>query len=374
MKAVVLVGGEGTRLRPLTYTVPKPLLPICNQPFLEHQLHWLGRHGIDEVVLAMGYLPDAFRAHFPGDRFGGLTLGYAVEPEPLGTGGAIRFAAGDVSERFLVCNGDVLTDLDVKELIRAHDDAGAEATIALTRVDDPSGFGVVPTTDDGRVLAFVEKPPPGSAPTNWINAGTYVLEPSILDRIPAGVTVSVERETFPRTLESGGALFAAQSAAFWLDIGKPGQYLRAHQEVLAGRLGLPPVAGAVERDPGVWVQGEVKVDEEAGLEAPVLLGDGVVVAEDTMITRSALGPGCRVARGARIERSVLLDGVEVQEGVALVESVVGSGACISRGASLTEVSVVGAAAVVDAGTTMAGARVDPPGNPHEGRAPLGDSA
>lgn len=361
--AVVLVGGEGTRLRPLTYTTPKPLLPICNQPFLERQLSWLGRHGIDEVVLAMGYLADPFHERFPDDSFGGVTLRYAVEPTPLGTGGAIRFAADGATERFVVCNGDVLTDLDLKGLVKRHEETEAEATIALTPVDDPSRFGVVPTDDDGRVVAFVEKPPPGRAPTNWINAGTYVLEPSMLDRIPTGVMTSVERETFPRTLERRGALYAVQSDAFWLDIGVPEQYLQAHYELLDGRLGTPPVADAVEREPGIWVEGSVALDDDAVIEGPVLLGDGVTVAAGARISRSVLGPGCRVGHDAEVTRSVLLDGVGIEEGASVIDSVVGSGAQVRAGATLSQASVVGAAAVVEAGTAMVGARIDPPGAP-----------
>ena len=361
MKAVFLVGGEGTRLRPLTYTTPKPLLPICNEPFLARQIRWLALHGVDEVILSMGYLPDAFRERFPDHRCDDVVLRYAVEPEPLGTGGAIRFAAEGIEETFLVCNGDVLTDLDVRELIKFHEATDAEATIALTQVDDPSAFGVVPTADDGRVLAFVEKPPPGLAPTNWINAGTYVLEPSMLERIPYGAVTSVERETFPRTLEHGGALYAVQSEAFWLDIGVPRQYLDAHANVLAGVLGSPPVRGAVEREEGVWIQGDVAVDESARLLAPVLLDDGVTVGPGATVSGSVAGAGSRIDREARLAASVLLDGVHVEERAVVVDSVIGAGAQIRAGASVTEVSVIGAGAVVDAGAAMAGARVNPPG-------------
>ena len=254
MKAVVLVGGEGTRLRPLTYSTPKPLLAVANQPFCERQLAWLAGHGIDEVVLSIGYLPDAFLARFPEGRSGGVGLRYAVEDVPLGTAGASRYAAevGRISERFVVCNGDVLTDLDLSALIAFHASRGAEATISLTRVSDPSRFGVVPTRPDGQVIAFVEKPEPGRAPTDWINAGTYVVEASMLERIPLGVNVSIERDTFPRMLEQGGALYAMHSDAYWLDIGVPQQYLLANADVLAGRLGRPPFVDAVESAPGIW--------------------------------------------------------------------------------------------------------------------------
>ena len=205
MKAVVLVGGEGTRLRPLTYSTPKPLLAIGNQPFLERQLEWLAAYDVDEVVLAIGYLPDAFIEHFPRGNYAGIELRYRVESEPLGTAGAIRFAAEGIDERIIVCNGDVLTTLDLGELVAFHEKVGAEATIALTHVDEPSAFGVVPTFPDGEVRGFVEKPPRGKAPTNWINAGTYVLEPSVLETVPPRLQVSIERTTFRRCWSVGAA-------------------------------------------------------------------------------------------------------------------------------------------------------------------------
>jgi len=264
VKAVVLVGGEGTRLRPLTYKTPKGLLPIANLPFLDRQLAWLTGHGVDDIVLSLGYLPDAFREHLAADsaasvlpdeaRFDSARIRFRQEPEPLGTAGGIRFGAEGIDERLIVCNGDVLTDLDLRALVAFHEASGAEATIALTRVEDPSAFGVVPTRDDGEVVAFVEKPPPGRAPTNWVNAGTYVLEPSVLERIPPRLTVSIERETFPRMLDRPGRLFAFRSDAYWIDIGTPEKYLQAHTDLLAGCIGSSPVPGATEREPGVWTQ------------------------------------------------------------------------------------------------------------------------
>jgi len=323
VKAVVLVGGEGTRLRPLTYKTPKSLLPIANEAFLERQLSWLARHGVDEVVLSLGYLPDAFRQHFPDDRFGPIRLGYREEPEPLGTAGGIRFAAEGIDERIVVCNGDVLTDLDLSALVAFHEERGAEATITLSRVDDPSAFGVVPTRADGEVVAFVEKPPRGRIPTNWINAGTYVLEHSVLERIPPRLRVSIERETFPRMLERHRRLFAYRTDAYWLDIGTPAKYLQAHTDVLAGRLGLPPAPGATERAPGVWVQGEAEVGPGAVLEAPVLLGPGSAIGARARVTRAALGAGCTVGPGARVADSVLLDGARIVADAEVVDSVVG---------------------------------------------------
>lgn len=322
MKAIVLVGGEGTRLRPITYKTPKALLPIANEPFLERQLRWLERHGVDEVVLSLGYLPDAFRARFADERFGAMRLRFRHEPEPLGTAGGIRFAAEGLGERVVVCNGDVLTTLDITAMLEFHEAHGAEATIALSRVDDPSAFGVVPTRDDGEVVAFVEKPPRDRAPTHWINAGTYVLEPSVLERVPPRLTVSIERETFPRMLDRPRRLYGFRSDAYWLDIGTPEKYLQAHADVLAGCLGLPPAPGAVEREPGIWQQGEPEVHPDACLVAPVLLGAGSAISAGARVEASVLGTGCSVGARARVTRSVLLDGARVEAGASVVATIV----------------------------------------------------
>ena len=357
MKAVVLVGGEGTRLRPLTYATPKPLLPIANQPFLERQLTWLAAHGVDEVVLSLGHLPDAFEEHLPGATFGDLALRYVVEDHPLGTAGAIRFAAQGIDERFIVCNGDVLTTLDLEALVGFHDARGAEATIHLTEVSDPSAYGVVPTRDNGEVVAFVEKPPPGKAPTSWINAGTYVLEPSVLERIPGRLTVSIERETFPRMLAEPGRLFAMASTDYWIDIGTPEKYLEAHRDLLCGATGISPAPGAQEREPGIWIQGRSTVDPSARLEAPSLIGDGVVVEGDARVTASVIGARCALGSGSRVVRSVLLEGVHLEPGAEVVDSIVGTGATIGAGALVYDHSIVGPDVHLSEGARASGARI-----------------
>ena len=205
MDAVVLVGGEGTRLRPLTYEVPKQMLPVVERPMIVHVIEWLATHGVDRAVLSLGYRADAFMEAFPSQEIAGVALEYVVEPELLDTAGAIRFAASEagVKDTFLVLNGDVLTDLDASALVAFHRTRPAQASIALTPVLDPSRFGVVPTDEDGRVTAFIEKPPLGQAPTNLINAGIYVLETSVLEQIPEAGRVSIERETFPALVSAG---------------------------------------------------------------------------------------------------------------------------------------------------------------------------
>jgi NDP-sugar pyrophosphorylase family protein len=362
VKAVVLVGGEGTRLRPLTLTTPKPLLSIANQPHIERQIAWLASHGVDEVILSMGYLPDAFHQHFAHDRaghdvFGDVVLRYAIEDEPLGTAGAIRFAAADVDDRIIVCNGDVLTSLDLDAMVQFHDRQGAEVTISLTQVDDPSAFGVVPTQSDGGVIAFVEKPAPGKAPSNWINAGTYVLEPSFLRRIPPRLNVSVERETFPRMLAEPGLLYGYQSDAYWLDIGTPEKYLEAHGDALAGKLSVPPAPRAREVEPGVWIQGDATIEPGAQVERPVLIGEGARVEAGARVRASVLGAGAVVEAGVELGRAVLHAGARVSHGGRVHDSVVGADAVLKPDVSLTAETIVGAGATVASGRRISGGRV-----------------
>ncbi|MEO2125854.1 MAG: NDP-sugar synthase, partial [Acidimicrobiales bacterium] len=238
MQALVLVGGFGTRLRPLTLNTPKQMLPIVGKPMIEHVVEHLAAHGVTEVVLSLGFAPEAFQEAYPDGVCAGLPLHYAIEPEPLDTAGAVRFAALDagIDDTFLVLNGDVLTGLDVSALVERHQGFSAQATLHLTPVDDPSRYGVVSTDADGRVLGFVEKPAPGTAPTNWINAGTYVFEPTVLDHIAAGRRVSVEREVFP-AMAQAGSLFAWESDDYWVDTGTPETYLQAQLDFLDGQRG-----------------------------------------------------------------------------------------------------------------------------------------
>ena len=359
MDAVVLVGGFGTRLRPLTLTVPKNLVPVAGVPLIERVIAHLAAHGVDRVVLSLGYRPDSFFAAFPSDTAAGVPLTYVVEPEPLDTAGAIRFAAKDagVRDTFIVANGDVLTDLDVTALIDTHRRTGAEATIALTPVDDPSRFGVVATDGAGRVTAFVEKPDPGEAPTNLINAGTYVFESSVLGRIPAGRRVSVEREVFP-AMVAGGTLYASASDRYWLDVGLPDAYLRATTDLLDGTRGAgPPAPGADRRAEGGWTLGEPVVEIGADVDDQSLLCDGCRVAPGVEVRRSVVGPASRVAADVRLEDSVLLAGAILGEGAVVEGSIVGPGAVIGAGAKVTGLSVLGEGAVVAPGASLSGARV-----------------
>jgi mannose-1-phosphate guanylyltransferase len=322
LQAVILVGGKGTRLRPLTYETPKQMLPLVGVPMIEVVLETLRRHGVTDAVLSLGYLPDRFIEAYPKNVISGVHVTYAVEPEPLDTAGAIRFAASDaqVSETFLVVNGDVLTDLDVTKLLDFHRAHGGEASIALHPVEDPSHFGVVPTTPEGRVLAFVEKPPRDQAPTNQINAGTYVFEPRALDRIAAVGRVSVERETFP-AMAAANELFAMSDDAYWLDTGTPQLYLQANVDVLKGRNAQHRFEGIVE---GSWR------DASATVDPTVTLKNAVV------------DKGCVVGSNVVIEDSVLLPGAVVQSDCQIRSSIVGPLAVIGMSSILGPTCVVGA--------------------------------
>ncbi len=359
MRAVVLVGGEGTRLRPLTLTTPKQMLPIVEQPMIERVIDHLAGHGVDEAVLSLGYRPDAFINAYPGGSIAGVRLTYAVEPTPLDTAGAIRFAAAHarIDETFVVVNGDVLTDADLSALIAFHRQRGAEATIGLTPVDDPSAFGVVPTDPDGRVRAFIEKPPRDEAPTNLINAGAYVLEPSVLDRIASDRRVSIERETFPSLVEAR-TLYALGSDAYWLDTGTPDAYLRAHRDLLLGRRGVPPAPGAVLDQglgAGVWRIGTV---EAAGASVEgSLLGAGASVAPGAVVEQSVIGAGAIVEEGSTVAGSVLLPGARIASKATVEGSIIGTDAIVGQRCAIHGISVIGAGAVTASGTVIDGERV-----------------
>jgi mannose-1-phosphate guanylyltransferase len=319
MQAIVLVGGEGTRLRPLTSDVPKPAVTLVDRPFLAYAIEWLAAHGVSEVVLACGFLPDVLREALGEQERAGVSITYVAEPEPLGTAGAIRFAAealGDrLEDRFFALNGDVLADLDLSALLRAHEERGARATIGLYPVEDSSAYGLVRCDDQGGVLEFLEKT--GEEVPGEINAGAYVLDRSVLDLVPARQAVSIEREVFPRLV--GGGLSALLLDGYWMDIGTPERYLQASWDILEGR-----VATQVEPTaPGL------------------LVGEGAAIVTDAKVgPRAVVSAGCRVEGGAEVSESVLLDGCTVGEGARVQNSILAPGARVEPGAQLVN-AVVG---------------------------------
>jgi mannose-1-phosphate guanylyltransferase len=331
MKAVILAGGEGTRLRPLTLTLPKPVVPVVDRPFLRHQLDLLARAGVEEVVCAVGYRPDRIEAVFGDGRALGMSIRYAVEQAPLGTGGAVRNAAPLLDRRTVVLNGDVLSDLDLAEVVKGHERAGAAATLVLAPVPNPSAYGLVETDSAGRVSRFVEKPDPAQVTTDTINAGVYVLETRLLDLMPPAVNYSIERGFFPELLARGDLVMAHVHRGYWIDIGTPEKYLQVHRDVLSGRF---PVALCGAARCGGRIHAEAGVHAGARLRGPFFVGPGCEVAE-----AAEIGPGAvlvsdvRVGPGACVRDTVLWPGCEIGAGSRVEGALLGTGVRIGRHAS-----------------------------------------
>jgi mannose-1-phosphate guanylyltransferase len=325
MKAVVLVGGEGTRLRPLTETMPKPLLPLMDRRSLDHVLDHLARHGVHEVVLSSPYLESTFHP-FIESRGEEPRITWNTETEPLGTGGAIVHALDHLDdEPFFALNGDILTDLDLTAMRAFHDAHGAAVTIALHHVEDARAFGLVETEPDGRVLAFREKPDrfiPGD-----INAGTYLLDPKVLrDRTP-GQASSIEREIFPAVIAAGHPVFGFLADAYWLDLGTPENYLQAHFDMLEGKVHDVSY-------PAPWIADGATVDLRAHLGRWVAVGEGASIGAEAQVDDSVLHAGVAVAANARIRGSIIARDATVGEGATVIDSVVGEGASVPAGLTL----------------------------------------
>jgi mannose-1-phosphate guanylyltransferase len=341
-EAILLVGGQGTRLRPLTLGTPKPMLPVAGVPVTVHQIERARAAGIERVILGTSYRAEVFAEHLGDGRHLGVEIAYAVEDEPLGTGGAIRNAAallaGGPDDPVMVLNGDVLSGVDYAALLNEHERTGAVATLHLVRVDDPSAYGLVPTDGDGRVLAFREKPTtPEEIITDQINAGCYVFRRSAIDTIPGGRPVSVERETFPALLAEGALVRGIVDESYWLDLGTPWDFIRGSADLVRG---IAPWPGHAPAD--------------------CLILEGAVIDTRAAVSGgSTIGRGCRVDADARIHGSVILDGAVVESGAVVQDSVVGAGAVIGAGAVVSG-SVIGDRARIGSGNELrAGARVWP---------------
>lgn len=337
MQALVLAGGEGTRLRPLTYTTPKPVMPLAGRPFLSFMLDWLKRHGVTEVILSCGFMSDGVRAVL-GDIYEGMRLRYVVEQEPLGTAGPVRLALdeGLLDDSLFVLNGDVLNDMDLTAQLAWHTRAGARATLALIEVQDTASYGVVPTDAEGRVEEFLEKSD-GPAPTNRINAGAYVIEREVIEALPAGRAVSFEREVFPALVGEG--LYGFHAEGYWIDIGTPERYLEATYDLLAGVLASTLPA----RD-----------------ETGSLVYDSGLTSGAHIGPQSVVGRRCSVGSDATVERSVLHDRVVVGPNCSIRESILAEAVRVGEDARVESGAVVGAGAEIASGAVVGqGARVDP---------------
>ena len=338
MKAVIMAGGEGTRLRPLTSNVPKPMLPMVNRPMMEHIVGLLARHGFDDIVVTVAYLANHIRNYFEDGSEFGVQIRYAVEEEPLGTAGSVRNAASELDDTFLVISGDVLTDIDLGQVLKAHQQANATATIALTRVDNPLEFGIVITRPDGSIERFLEKPGWGEVFSDTINSGIYVLEPTVLDFIDEGTSVDFSSDVFPTLLDKELLMHGHVAEGYWEDVGTPEAYLRAHRDVLSGKVSVD-VPGFRIRE-GVWLGEGADVDPEAIIEGPVVIGDNCKVDAGARLgSYVVLGSDVIVKHDAVIERSVVHDHTYLAPAVRLRGCSVGR-ACDLRHAARVEEGVV----------------------------------
>jgi mannose-1-phosphate guanylyltransferase/phosphomannomutase len=340
MKAVIMAGGEGTRLRPLTSNAPKPMLPLVNRPMMEHVIDLLVRHGIDDIVVTVAFMANAIRTYFDNGSEFGVRIAYATEESPLGTAGSVRNAMEHLDERFLVISGDVLTDIDLGAVIERHEDNKALATIGLAHVENPLEFGIVITREDGRIERFLEKPTWGQVFSDTINTGIFVLEPEIFEHIPADQPVDFSSEVFPALLDADLPLFGAVVDGYWEDVGTLDAYVRAHKDILDGavRVNIP----GFELSDGVWLGEGADVNPEAVISGPAVIGDNCRIEASARIGQyTVLGANVRVRGEAQLDRTVVNDHAYLGEAVRLRGAVIGRACDLRKGARADEGVVVG---------------------------------
>jgi mannose-1-phosphate guanylyltransferase len=349
LPAVILVGGQGTRLRPLTARTRKDMLPLVDRPLLAYTFEHLAQHRVERIRLACGYLPDQLQAHF-GELYEGIRLEYSIEDVPLDSGGGIAFAARELESSFFALNGDSLREADLSAMIQFHRSTGAKATILLTPVADPSRYGLVRTSTDGRVETFLEKPRPEEIDTDLINAGLYVLEPEVLELVPRGRAVSIEREVFPQ-LAAEGSVYGIALPGYWLDVGTPESYLQAHRDVLE-RIFPTEIGEALGAD-FTLVDSTADVHPAAKLVPPVYVGPGAVVEEGARLgSLAVLGAGARLAARGVVENAVVGARTTVGAAATVVGSIVGADATLGKGCELHNLAVIGPGAAVGDGNVL----------------------
>jgi NDP-sugar pyrophosphorylase family protein len=344
MKAIMLAGGKGTRLRPLTIHTPKPIVPIFERPFLHYQLDLLKQvPEIDEVILSLNYQPRRIEEIFGDGGDTGLSLRYMVEPAPLGTGGAIKYAADQVRDSIVVFNGDVLTEVDLGAVIRLHRERKAKATIVLTPVENPSAYGLVETDERGNVRRFIEKPDPKQITCDTINAGIYVLEPDTFDRIPANEPYSIERSYFPSLIERGETFAAYVYKGYWIDIGTPEKYMQVHRDIMDRRYNAAPFSNGT----AACISPTARVEEGAIIEGPCFIDDGVVVKAGARVgPYSVVGRHCHIEEHAAVERAILWADSRVSQEAIVRNSVLGRSCHVGRSAIVDNGAVLGDKSVV----------------------------
>jgi NDP-sugar pyrophosphorylase family protein len=345
MKAILLAGGKGTRLRPLTIHTPKPIVPIFERPFLHYQLDLLKQvPEIDEVILSLNYQPRRIEEIFGDGGESGLSIKYVVEPAPLGTGGAVRYAGETLRESVVVFNGDVLTQIDLAAVLALHRERKARATIVLTPVENPSAYGLVETDREGNVSRFLEKPKADEITCNTINAGIYILEPDTFDRIPRDTPWSIERSFFPSLIERRDTFVAYVYNGYWIDIGTPEKYVQVHHDIMDGRFVAAPFSGSPSK---IWVSPQARVEEGAHLAAPCFIDEGTVVkAGATIGAYSVVGRQCHVEERANIEGAVVWSGTRVSQDAVVRDAILGRHCHIGRSATVTGNVVLGDKSVV----------------------------
>ena len=341
MKAILLAGGQGTRLRPLTLNTPKPVVPIFGRPFLHYQIdRILQVPEIDEIVLSLNYQPERIEAVFGDGSSLGTRISYVVEPAPLGTAGGIKFASRDIGHTIVVFNGDVLTQIDLAAVIALHRARNATATIVLTPVENPAAYGLVETDRGGNILRFIEKPDPAQITTNYINAGIYVLEPATFDRIPDGVPWSIERQYFPSLVERLETFVAYPYDGYWIDIGTPAKYAQVHHDILEGRFHAGPFATSAALRTAV--AGDAVVASGSTVQGPAFIDAGVTIEEGARVgPRTVVGRGCRIGPGSVVEDSILWPDCVVSAGASVRGAVLGTSCRIGRSVSVGAGAVLG---------------------------------
>jgi mannose-1-phosphate guanylyltransferase len=339
VKAVILVGGEGTRLRPLTYYAPKPMVPVLNRPFLEHTVAYLKKHSVRDIVLALSYLPETIQSYFGDGTRSGVQLKYCLEDSPFGTAGAVKNAERYLNGTFVVFNGDIFSELDLADMLAFHRNRKAKVTIALTWVDNPCAFGVVETDSDGRVRRFIEKPSPDRATTNWINAGVYILEPEVLRHVPPNSHYMFEKGLFPLLLELGEPIYGYSFNGYWLDMGTPEKYLQLNCDLLLGKTGSALIGGLVNDE--VHSGESVVIHPSAEIIGPAIVGSNCSIGRAVHISGPVvIASNCHIGEGAIIEKTVLWKGVNIGRGASLKQCVVGNNTTIGDNAQIIDRMVV----------------------------------
>lgn len=360
MQAVILSGGQGTRLRPLTATMPKPAVPMVNRPMLWYMVDWLARHGVEDIVMSVGFLANGLRTALDQSGHEGVTIRYVEEPEPLGTAGAVKYAEQHLDERFLVLNGDILTDFDISAEIAQHEQTSARATLALVPVDDPTAYGLVLTAGDRQVESFLEKPAADAVPPNpRINAGGYVLERDVLELIPSGKAVSFEREVFPTLI--GNGIYGFDADGYWLDLGTPERYVEATRDLLDNKL-TSWLSPALEQHGNAI--SELASAPSGAVRPPVGIDDRAEISGEAVVgPYSVVGPDATVAAGASVDASVLMRGCKIGAGATINGALLGPDVTVGDGATIEHDVVIGAGATIaNAARVGAGSRIDADAN------------